>query len=77
MTKAYNSIDTLESDINENFYSWQTEYKILDEALLNIVPDKYARIFFDYDIPPDGEKDGISGVSEYVCVYSNKRKGFY
>ena len=45
LTKAYNSIDTLESDINENFYSWQTEYKILDEALLNIVPDKYARIF--------------------------------
>ena len=42
LTKAYNSIDTLESDINESFYSWQTEYKILDEALLNIVPDKYA-----------------------------------
>ena len=63
LTKAYNSIDTLESDINESFYSWQTEYKILDEALLNIVPDKYARIFFDYDIPADGEKDGISGVS--------------
>ena len=56
LTKAYNSIDTLESDINENFYSWQTEYKILDEALLNIVPDKYARIFFDYDIPPDGDQ---------------------
>ena len=71
LTKAYNSIDTLESDINENFYSWQTEYKILDEALLNIVPDKYARSFFDYDIPPDGEKDGISGVSEYVYIPIN------
>lgn len=71
LTKAYNSIDTLESDINESFYSWQTEYKILDEALLNIVPDKYARIFFDYDIPADGEKDGISGVSEYVYIPIN------
>lgn len=54
LTKAYNSIDTLGSDINESFYSWQTEYKILDEALSNIAPDKYARIVFDYDIPADG-----------------------